>query len=185
MFSRLHTNHILFRAFICQLLRTNRIFYIKYMQSQFLYRWESILATVVFPSQKNNNAYGHTASVWNKFEKSLAVRRVGALWHFASVKLTVRFPITLLGVGWEPGPPPHSMGLSRLFKTCFLSLSLRHRNAVTWTCDQHTWFSLIYIAIVITPPFCNNTPEFRVIVLSFSSVVLFLWRAAFCPFSVR
>jgi hypothetical protein len=52
-------------------------------------------------------------------------------------------------------PPPNSVGLSCLFKTCFLSLTLRHRNAVTWTCDQHAWFSLIYIYIDFTLTFCN------------------------------
>jgi hypothetical protein len=54
------------------------------------------------------------------------------------------------------------MGLSHLFKTRFLSLTLGLRNAVTWTCDQHAWFSFIYIHINITPPFCNNILEFRV-----------------------
>jgi hypothetical protein len=38
-----------------------------------------------------------------------------------------------------------------------LSSTLRHQNAVTWTCDQYAWFSFIYITIVITPLFCNNT----------------------------
>jgi hypothetical protein len=59
------------------------------------------------------------------------------------------------------------MGISRVFKTHFLSLILRHQNAVTLTCDQHAWFSFVYIYIDITPPFCNYTPELRVSVLSF------------------
>jgi hypothetical protein len=30
-----------------------------------------------------------------------------------------------------------------------------HRNAVTWTCDQHAWFSFIHIHIDFTLTFCN------------------------------
>jgi hypothetical protein len=52
-------------------------------------------------------------------------------------------------------PPPSSMGLSRLFKTCFLSLILRYQNAVTWTYDQHAWFSFIYIYTDFILSFCN------------------------------
>jgi hypothetical protein len=96
----------------------------------------------------------------------------------------VCFPITWLGVGWEPGPPPTVWALSHLFKLPFWGLTLRHRNAVTWTCDWHDWFSLIFIVIVIIPSFCYNQ-EFRVSYLSFLSVVLFLCQATFCPFSVR
>jgi hypothetical protein len=77
--------------------------------------------------------------------------------------------------------PPPAVWAWVSYLNRFLSLTLRHRNAVTWTCDQHIWFSFIYIAIIITPPFCNNTRS-RVSVLSLLSMVLFLWRAAFCPF---
>ncbi len=91
-----------------------------------------------------------------KIKKFLAVRQVWAWWPIASVVLTVHFPIKWLGIGGEPGPPNHGMGLSCLFKPRFLSLTLRHRNAVTWTCDQHAWFSFIHIHIDFTLTFCNK-----------------------------
>ncbi len=46
--------------------------------------------------------------------------------------------------------------LSRLVNLFFPGLTLRHRNTVTWTCDWHARFSLIYNFITIdTTPFCN------------------------------
>jgi hypothetical protein len=80
---------------------------------------------------------------------------------------------------WEPAPS-QQYGHWTAYLTPFLGLTLRHRNAVTWTCDQHTWFSFIYNLINF------NTLQQKLLkpresVLSFLSLVLFLWRAAFCP----
>jgi hypothetical protein len=71
----------------------------------------------------------------------------------------------------------HTSLLSCLFKTRFLSLTLRPRNAVTW-------FSFIDIYINITPPFCNFTPELRVSVLSFISGAFSLAGCLF-PFCIQ
>ncbi len=121
--------------------------------------------------------YWCNAIVWKNW-KFLAERWVWAWWPFASVVLPVHFPIMWLGNEWEPAPPPPpSMDLSSLFNPHFLGLTLRHRNTVTWTCDWHVWFSLIYIFINIdTTTFCNSK-----LASFFSTVGLFLWRAAFCP----
>jgi hypothetical protein len=62
-----------------------------------------------------------TAVMW-KFCKFLAVRPV-ARWPFASVVLTVRFPIKWSGVGWEQGPP-EVWELSHLLNSTFWHLTL-------------------------------------------------------------
>jgi hypothetical protein len=95
-----------------------------------------------------------------KIEKFLALRLCQRVMALRKCLVDHSFPDHVIRVRKEPGPPPRSMGLSRLLKTRFLSLTLRHRNAVTWTCDQHTWFSFIYIDF--TSPFSNYTPELGV-----------------------
>jgi hypothetical protein len=70
------------------------------------------------------------------------------------------------------------MGLGCLFKPAFWGLTLRHRNAVTWTFDQHTWFSFIYIAITLLQQ------QFRVSVLSFLSWYFSL-AGCLLPYSVK
>ncbi len=108
------------------------------------------------PVKNNNVRLRRTAIMWKNW-KFLAMRWVWAWWPFASVVLTIRFPVTWLGNVWEPVPPPRGTGLSRLFNPHFLGLTLRHRNADTWTCDWHAWFSLIYTFINIdTIPFWNS-----------------------------
>ncbi len=47
----------------------------------------------------------------------------------------------------ENQSPPCSPGLSRPFKPFLLGLNLRYLNAVTWICDWHAWFSLVYTLI--------------------------------------
>ncbi len=122
------------------------------------------------------------ASVW-KVETFLAVRRVNMLWPFLSVMLTVRFPITWLDVGWEPAPPPAVWAvwtwvayLNPLFelnpqtpKHRHMDLWLAHLVLIHLHCHCHH------------PSLLQQHPEFRV-VISFLSMVLFLWQAAFCPF---
>ncbi len=127
--------------------------------SALVYRRESNLAISSSPLTNNNVQFllRRTAIVWN-IKKVLAVRRVWAWswWPLVSVVLTVRFPITWFGNVWEPSPPPRSTGLSRLFNPPFPGLTLRYQYVVTWTCDWHAWFSLLYDLITIdTTPFCN------------------------------
>jgi hypothetical protein len=79
----------------------------------------------------------------------------------------------------ENQPPTRSTGQSRLFNPRFPGLTLRHRNAVTWTCDWLFWFSFItdLITDLITPditPFCNFKLEHRVSVFPFSQPLLSL-----------
>jgi hypothetical protein len=63
-----------------------------------VYRWESILAIVVFPSQ-NNNIVQCVFGVLQPWDwKFLAVRWVSLMTH-GSVELTVCFQITGLGEG--------------------------------------------------------------------------------------
>ncbi len=96
------------------------------------------------------------ASVWNYWKIFISApgRHVMTL---CECHVDHPFPYQVIRCWVSTSPPPCSMGLGHLFKPTFWGLTLRHRNAVTWTCDQHAWFSFIYIAIVITPPFCNNT----------------------------
>jgi hypothetical protein len=123
-----------------------------------VYCRESILAIVIFPRQKIIYNDFVVLLACENVVKFLAVRQIGAWWPFASVMLIIRFPIMWLAVGWEPRSPPRNIwALGCLFKPAFWGLTLRHRKAVTWTCDQHTWFFFIYIAIITTPSFCNNT----------------------------
>ncbi len=77
--------------------------------------------------------------------KFLAVRRVWAWWLFASVVLTVCFPITELGNVWEPAPP-RSTGLSHLFNPHCLGLTLR-----LWKLSQGLVISM--------PGFPSSTPS--------------------------
>jgi hypothetical protein len=65
------------------------------------------------------------------------------------------FPVAWLGKVWEP-VPPHSTGLSRLFNPHFPNLKLSYHYAVTWTCDWHTWFSLICNLVTIDTTPLNN-----------------------------
>ncbi len=107
------------------------------------------------------------------------MRRVWAWWPLASVALTARFLVTWLGNVWEPALPPHSAGLSCLFNPLLLGLTIRYLNTVTWTCDWHAWFSLIYIFINISKnTFCNC--KFWSVFL-FSTVVLFFGGLPFAP----
>jgi hypothetical protein len=67
------------------------------------------------------------------------------------------FPYHMTGVWWEL-PPLSFGGHVGLFKLssehCFVST----RIAVTWTCDQLDWFSLIIIIIIID----TNYPFIRI-----------------------
>ncbi len=127
--------------------------------------------------------YWRTAIVWKNW-KCLAERRVWVWWPFARVMLTIYFTITWLGNVWDQPPPPLQCRLELPIKLRFLGFTLRHRNAVTWTCDWHAWFSPIYIFIYINnTTFCNSKFWSLQKASFFSTVVLFLWRAAFCPSS--
>jgi hypothetical protein len=119
-----------------------------------LYRRESILAIVIFPSQKI------MCNVWTYCYRVKKLKNISSSAPGLSV-MTLReccvdrlFPDHVIK-SWVRTRPPHSVGMSRLFKTRFLGLTLRHRNAVTWTCDQHARFSFIYIYIDFTLTFCN------------------------------
>jgi hypothetical protein len=91
------------------------------------------------------------------------------------------FPVMWLDNVWEPAPPPHRTGQSQLFNPRFQGLILRHRIAVTWTCDWLFWFS--FITDLITPnitPFCNFKIGAWSKRLSFLIVVLSL-AGCLCP----
>ncbi len=89
--------------------------------------------------------------MWN-IKKFLAVRRVWAWWPFASVVLTIRFPIMWLGNVWEPAPPPRSTGLSRLFNPPLSGLnthSLRHV-AVSSSCPSRTsYYHRLLLSLIL------------------------------------
>jgi hypothetical protein len=89
-----------------------------------------------------------------KIEKFLAVRRVSVM-TLRKCLIDRLFPNYVIRCWVRTRPPPRSMGFSHQFKTLFLGLTLRHRNTVTWTCDQHACFSIIYIYINFTLTFCN------------------------------
>ncbi len=75
-----------------------------------------------------------------------------------------------------PPPPPHSGQVKGLFNPCFPGLTLRYRNAVTWTCDQLLWFPFIYIFTDDdTTPSAISRLEHRV-------SVFFLWPFALLRF---
>jgi hypothetical protein len=126
---------------------------------------------------------GHTASMWKKNWEFLAVRRVGAWWPFASVMLTVRFPITWLGVGWEPGLPAVWAWIAYLNPLFELNPQTPKR------CHMDLWSARLVLIHLHRhrhhTSLLQQHPEFRVSVLSFLSMVLFLWRAACCPFSIK
>jgi hypothetical protein len=124
---------------------------------------------------------GRTASVW-KIKEFLAVRQVGAWWPFASVVLTVRFPIKWPGVGWEP--PPLSMGLGCQFTSHFLSLTLTNRNVsqglVISMPGSHSLISTLTSSLPSA-----NTPWSLEWTSFFHLWCLFLARCLFLPFCVQ
>jgi hypothetical protein len=146
-----------------------------------LYHRESILAELSSPDKKiiMNNEFGLLQLCENVVNFYQCARL--AWWPFASVVLTGRFPITLLGVGWESGPP-RSMGSESSIKTRFLKLNpqmLKRCNMVLWSA------CLVPIHL---HHHCHHSshlqkhPEFRASVLSFYSWCFFFWWLPFALF---
>ncbi len=105
----------------------------------------------------------------------------------ANVALTVCFSITWLGFGWEPAPPPSP--LQYWHWVAYLTPFLRLNPQTLKRCHMDLWLACLVLIHLHRhhhhPSVLQQHPEFRVSDLSFLSVVLFLWRAAFCPFSVK
>ncbi len=126
---------------------------------------------------------GCTASMW-KNEKFLAVRQVRAWWPSrVSCWLSI-CPFTCLGVGWEPGPPPAVWAI-----VAYLNPLFELNPQTPKCCHMDLWSA--HLALTRLHRHCHHPsllqqhPELRVGVLSFLSVVLVLWLAAFCPVLVK
>ncbi len=122
------------------------------------------------------------AVIWRNENSSSA--RGSAWWPMASVVLTICFCITWLGVRWELSPP-HSTGIGSPIKTNFLALNPQYPKTL--------WHGLV-ISLTGSHPSSLSLPSFlpsasspgvRVSNSFFLSVVSFIWRTAFCPFSVK
>ncbi len=129
---------------------------------------------IVYPSKNNNNilgslAYCNPSGNW----KFLAVRRVSSddpsrvsCWPSISSHV-IRWCV-------RTSPPPCSRGMVRLFNPRFPGLTLRHRYAVTWTCDRHLGSHPSTPSSTLTSSSSSTSRlEHRVSVFTFFSIVAF------------
>jgi hypothetical protein len=149
-----------------------------------MYPRESILAIFVFPRHKNNN-YEHiwcTVTMW-KFWEFIAACRVGMM-TLCECRVDCPFPYQVLGE--NQAPPPSAWALGRLFKPTFWRLTL----STPKRCHMDLWSARLVLTHHhhrhrLHSFLLHRHPESRVSNTFFLSVMLFLWRAAFCPFSVK
>ncbi len=115
--------------------------------------------------------------------KFVAVHRVGMMTH-RECCVDHPFPYHVTGVGWELSPPPAGRGtLGRLFKLAFWCLSL----STPKLCHIDLWLAWL----VLIHHYLNRLHQLpsatlpRGRVSSSFLIGIFLWWAAFCPYSVR
>ncbi len=125
---------------------------------------------------------GHTASVWKNWEiPSSALGQ--PMMTLCECRIDRPFPDHVIRC-WVRTRPPPTVCTWGLFKTLFLSLPLRCRNAVTGLLismpgsHSSTSSSTSPLPSVTTP---------QSVVLAFFLFICgaFLWRAAFCPFLAK
>jgi hypothetical protein len=142
-----------------------------------MYRQESILAIVVFPSQSNTiipYVFGVLQAMRVLDIFSSAPGRLW--WPIVSVVLTVRFPITWLGNVWEPAPSPL---LQYGHGTAYLTPFLRFNPQIPLRCHMDLWLA----HLVLTHPHLHQHQQQHLLQLQMLeprvSVFSFFNHAAF------
>jgi hypothetical protein len=115
------------------------------------------------PSQRKNNN-----ELW------MGILLACGVWlPFASVVLTIRFPVMWLGVGWEPGTPTPAVWAWVSYSNPLFELNPQTPKC----CHMDLWSARLVLIYLHRhrqhPSLLQQHLEFRVSVLSFLPVVLF------------